>query len=478
MVSPQDAGTNLYEQSNAAYRRNDKTAGRRLLNAAFDVNRDLPGPWYQLAVVLAEEQRHEAAVACLRRAVELMPDSHHVLTNLSWELYKTGRYEEAYEAVVKAVAADPKAPLGWTDKALIEIALRRSGVESASTALALDPSELQAQMAYAFAMAFEGQLYTALLAYESRIPGRMPEFQSYPIPRWDGSNIKKLFVAAEQGLGDTIQFARYLHEATAYAEEVVLCVQKELIALFEDAFREWPEISFTPMPAAIPLDAQAYIPIMSLPVVLADLNENIEDENQANVYIGRLVRDDYMRRLYSELNVKHTGRYRIGIVWAGSPDQEENHNRSANPTDFLRLYDVPGVELVSLQFGKRKYDLEPLHPLILDGTQGIVDMKDTAKVLRGLNAVVTVCTSVAHLALALGVETYVVLPRHGQHWVWGHVQQCDWYRGVRLFRQERPGSWAEPMAGVAQALRLRFPEEPKSNTDEGEPTFVRVEAEE
>ena len=116
--------------------------------------------------------------------------------------------------------------------------------------------------------------------------------------------------------------------------------------------------------------------------------------------------------------------------------------------------------------------------MILDGTQGIVDMKDTAKVLRGLNAVVTVCTSVAHLALALGVETYVVLPRHGQHWVWGHVQQCDWYRGVRLFRQERPGSWAEPMAGVAQALRLRFPEEPKSNTDEGEPTFVRVEAEE
>ena len=432
----QDAGANLYEQSNAAYRRSDKTAGRRLLNAAFDVNRDIPGPWYQLAVVLAEEQKHEAAVACLRRAVELMPNSHHVLTNLSWELYKIGRYEEAYKAVLDAVAADPKAPLGWTDKALIEIALHRSGVESASTALALDPSELQAQMAYAFAAAFEGDLYNALLAYESRIPGRMPEFQSYPIPRWDGSRIKKLFVAAEQGLGDTIQFARYLVETTLYVEEVVLCVQKELITLFRDAFENRPEIKFTPMPAAIPTDAQAYIPIMSLPVILADLNECVKDDEQANLYIGPVVNDSYMDHMYPEYNVKNPGRYKVGIVWAGSPDQEENHNRSANPVDFLRLYDVPGIELVSLQFGKRKYDLEPLHPLILDGTQGIVDMRGTAKVLRGLDAVVTVCTSVAHLALALGVETYVVLPRHGQHWVWGHGQRCDWYRRVRLFRQE------------------------------------------
>ena len=457
-------GTNLYEQANAAYRRNDKTAGRRLLNAAFEVNRALPGPWYQLGVVLAENGRsemdkHEAAVACLRRAVEILPGNHHVLTNLAWEMYKIGRYEDALEVVDRAVAADPAAPLGWTDKALIEIALKRSGVASATRAMALDPSELQAQMAYAFATAFDGDAYNALVAYEARIPGRMPEFQSYPMPRWDGSHIKKLFIAAEQGLGDTIQFARYFTTAVNYADKVAVCCQPELVELFQDTFAEWPELEFLRMPAQIPLDAEAYVPAMSLPTILADLetggNGNLDD---ANAWVFSLD-PVFMSHLYSDGPEREVNaRKKIGIVWAGSDDQEENHNRSAKVSDFLRLYDVPGIDLVSYQFGKRKYEMEPYHPLILDGTKGIVSLKDTAQALRGLDAVVTVCTSVAHLALALGVDTYVVLPRHGQHWVWGHGKgsECGWYQSVNLFRQERIGDWSAPMAGVVSALTERF----------------------
>ncbi len=437
-------GQNLYEQSVAAYNRQDKVAGARLLKAAFDLSRDLPGAWFQYGLVSAEGKSHRVSVAAMQRAAEILPNDPYVITNLAWELYKCGRFNEARVWVNKAVSIAPGKALGWTDKALIEIALRESGVASARRAMAISPHDLQSQMALAFALCFDGCVYDGLLAYESRIPGRMPEFQGYPLPRWDGRRVKKLFIAAEQGLGDTLQFARYVKAATAYVDEIVFCVQEELVRLF-NAYFDCTAVDVICMPAEIPQDSGAYIPLMSLPTLLADIN-NGKDE-----YILGF-RSDYLNQGKRELS---SGRRRIGIVWAGSPDQDVDSQRSATPEDFLRLYDVPGIDLIAIQKGKTKYAAESAGPLILDGSEELQGMLDTAELITTFDAVVTVCTSVAHLALAMGVETHIVLPRHGQHWVWGHKNNCLWYPWAHMYRQERMGDWSAPMVAVAEALKCR-----------------------
>ena len=453
-------GQNLYEQAVTAYNRRDAVAGARLLKAAFELTRDLPGPWFQYGVIAAEGKNHRVAVAAMRRAAEIMPNDPHVLTNLAWELYKCGRFDEALVWVDRAVAVAPGKAMGWTDKALIEIALRVSGVASARRAMALAPDSLQSQMALAFALCFDECVYDGLLAYEARIPGRMPEFQGYPLPRWDGRVVKKLFVAAEQGLGDTLQFARYLAEATLFVGEIVFCVQPELVRLFEVYFAnvawcsEISRVQIVRMPAEIPPDADAYVPLMSLPTTLADYKECRDKDafilSFDAAYIPMICLSD------THVLAPPGPRKRVGVVWAGSPEQEVDDQRSATPEDFLRLYDVPGIEIVSLQMGKRKHAAESAGPLFTDCTDDVKDMLDTARIMVDLDAVVTVCTSVAHLALALGVDTHIVLPRHGQHWVWGHGDVCPWYPKAHLYRQERMGDWSAPMAAVAVALKEKF----------------------
>lgn len=460
---------NLYQQAHAAYQRKDNLAGKRLLAASFLVSRSLPGPWFHLGTVFSElDKRPHAAIAANRRAVELLPNDAFLLTNLGWSLYQVGRYEEALAWIDRAISVSPNSYLQWTDKALIEIALRDSGVASAARALALAPGDIQAQMAYAFACSFAGRVYEGLLAYESRIPGKMPEFMAYPLPRWDGAPVNHLFIAAEQGLGDTLMFGRFFKRASRLVDKITLCVQPELVRLFSVYFDKLDikNVTILRMPGGIPTDADAYCPIMSLPTTMADAEAKEDYEDTKKSECGAFVWTDndkdgyilgfeaaYLRDVVSDLAEEPIGiRKQIGIVWAGSPEQDVDDQRSTTPETFLQLYDAPGIELISLQFGKRKYDLEPYGPLIYDGTDGIRDMYDTAKVIAKLDAVVTVCTSVAHLALALGVPTYIILPRHGQHWVWGYGDKSIWYPDALLFRQEVMGRWDEPMGQVVAAL--------------------------
>jgi ADP-heptose:LPS heptosyltransferase len=147
-------------------------------------------------------------------------------------------------------------------------------------------------------------------------------------------------------------------------------------------------------------------------------------------------------------------RKKIGIIWAGSPDQENDHHRSASVGDFLGLYAAEGVQLYSFQVGDRAKECRSVAPLVIDLAPKIRDFTDTAALMLQMDAIVTVCTSTAHLAGVLGVPVHIVLPRHGQHFVWGHSgSTTPWYPSARLHRQERIGDWGPVIRGVAEALR-------------------------
>jgi hypothetical protein len=443
-----EAAVNLFHQADAARKRGDNNAAKKYLAACLQLDDTVAGGWFNLGVDAQSESKRELAIAMWRRCVELVPEEPKCRTNLAWNLHLAGRYEEAVAQSRQAMALGPDLPLGWANLSLALSTQHDAAgaITAARRAVQLDPIDSQNQLALAFALLFDGQWAEGLRLYEARFPYKLPEFLSYPMPKWDGSPVDTLFIPAEQGLGDTIQFGRYVPLAAERCEHVVLAVQKELAPLLTYGWYgrhlfQCPNVRVEVLPVELPA-ADAFCAMMSLPVALGLSDDEIPEVDQ-----------HWIPCISHDVDVPETTRKKIGIVWAGSSEQENDRHRSSTVEDFLGLYSCPGIQLYSLQVGDRARECRVAGPLIQDFSNEIRNFADTAVLVQQMDAVVTVCTSVAHLSGALGVPTYVVLPRQGQHFIWQHgTKTTPWYPSVRLFRQERRGDWSVPIAEVAREL--------------------------
>jgi len=140
---------------------------------------------------------------------------------------------------------------------------------------------------------------------------------------------------------------------------------------------------------------------------------------------------------------------RVGLRWAGSPEFEHQQHRVFDPAPLFDLHKLPGVTLYSLQRDDNLVDGLPFADL----RDQIKTWEDTASIVAGLDLVITSCTSIAHLAAALGIETWVIVPVL-PYYVWAVPgERSDWYDSVRLFRQTTYGDWSAPLIAVSQALK-------------------------
>jgi len=438
-----EAAVNLFHQSEAARKRGDRGVAKKLIQAALAVDDTLPGAWYNLGSDLHNAGDKLGAVAALRRCEELAGAEPYSLTNLGWNLQLTGQFDAAYEVLTRAIAANPDLPLAWSNRSLAHNSLHNPtrAIYDARKAVELAPDEAQHHMALAFALMMDGQWAEGLREYEWRFPYKMPEFLSYPMPRWDGGYVDTLFVPAEQGLGDTLQFGRFVEWAAVRVGKLIVSVQEEIAPLIAVALRGLENVVTLEMPCAVPA-ADAFCPVMSLPVALG-----LPDSAIA------ALPTPWLSGAHAPAQHLHRDRKKIGIIWAGSADQDNDHHRSATVEDFLGLYEAKGVQLYSFQVGDRAKECRKYAPLVIDLSPRIRDFTDTAALMCEMDAVVTVCTATAHLAGSLGLKTHIVLPRHGQHFVWGHAgSETPWYPTARLHRQERIGDWASVISSVAGEL--------------------------
>ncbi len=445
-------GQSLFLQAHAAYEAGNPGLGGRYLDGALRVSRDVPGAWYRLGLDAIKAKDSVAAIAAFRRVLELMPGEPFSLTNLGWQLFQAGRYHESHLTLLKAIEAAPDKPLAYANmsRTLVELGEARQAAVFGKTAVQIDPEDAHARLAYAFALLADGQFAEGLKQSEARFAYKMPDMLNYPMPMWRGEAVGKLLIVAEQGLGDTVMFARFIKMAFARVGRlnVVIAAQKELISWMERGLG--PCGGYLPMPAAIP-EAEAFIPMVSLPVALGLSDAEIVDVPPLDGDAGLGPRHDFKTR-----------RKKVGVVWAGSPEQDNDRYRSMpDPRVLLGLYSVPGIELFSFQVGKRAYELEPIKHLITDLSGEIRSISDTGRLLRQMDAVVTVCTSVAHIAGSVGVPTFVALPAHGAYWVWGQGEALTatptpWYPSVYSFRQEKVGDWDPVVNEIAGALEYEF----------------------
>ena len=266
-------------------------------------------------------------------------------------------------------------------------------------------------------------------------------------PRWDGTSFagKKIFVHCEQGLGDTIQFARYLPMVKARGGTVIFEAAKPFINMLHDfpGIDQLREISSQKKTTE---DFDFFIPLLSLPGIFQTTLETIPAD------VPYIFADPHKKMFWQKIVDKSS--FKVGIVWAGGNFHEKNNTRSFGLIQFLPLSRIAGVRLYGLQKGPASQQIEEFSNQIQIENYGekFEDFTDTAALIDNLDLVISVDTAVAHLAGAMGKPVWVLLP-FIPDWRWMLAREdTPWYPTMRFFRQKERGNWNEVLQRVANEL--------------------------
>ncbi len=405
------------------------------------------------AMALAGLNAGPAAIAGLKRTIARDPAHAKAHLNLGNLLAEEDRLAEAETLCRRAIALDPglaeaHASLGYllTAEGRLEEA-----VGACEAALARDPGFVQADWNQGIALLLAGDYARGWEKYEAR-KGYKHFVRFYPDPDgpvWKGEPLQgqRILVHAEQGLGDTLQFARYLPLLAAQGAEVVLACDAPLVPLFaKQPATLMPSLAAVVARSDTPPDYDCWVNQMSLPQRFGTMLETIPSP-------GRYLAGDPARIGRWERRLPPGTR--IGLAWAGNPNHSNDRRRSMPVEHLAPLVEMRGASLVSLQVGPRARDAADLSGL-LDVAEGLTDFAETAALIETLDLVITVDTSVAHCAAALGKETWIMLP-HAPDWRWlTGREDSPWYARVRLFRQPAPGAWEAVVARVGGLLEGRL----------------------
>ncbi|HEV3426088.1 MAG TPA: tetratricopeptide repeat protein [Paraburkholderia sp.] len=405
---------------------------------------------FNLANTLDATGQHAGALGAFEVVLALQPQFPPALFGLGNALAAMGRHREALPRFERVVGLDPQFALAWLSLGTAHHALgaHEAAVRAFDQALRLRPDLASAHMNRALAWLTLGDFARGLPEYEWRlktVAQRAPQ----TLPRWNGEPIetRTLFVHAEQGFGDTLQFVRFAPLAAQRAARVVLEVQPQLVPILAPAALEW-RVTLIAQGAPRP-QADLQCPLLSLPLALGTTVDTIPARTP---YLS--VPPTYGRKWRGSIG-GHAKR-KIGLAWSGRVQQHEN--RTMPLAELEPLFALDGIDWIVLQPNLSAAECATLdaHPRagsIHRFDRRVGDFADTAAIIERLDAVVSIDTSIAHLTGALRKPLWLMLP-FAADWRWFTDEpRSAWYPGARLVRQPQPGAWADVVANVARELR-------------------------
>jgi len=418
------------------------------LDEALAFSPDNAGVWNSRGNALNAIGRLDDALASFERAVALNPGTAISWNNHGKVLHDLGRADEAVESLQRALTLNPNYPEAWDNlgNALYKLGLPAEAVKNYDRAIALKPDFADAHFNRSLILLLLGRFEAAWDGYEHRKLKRSPVAdRTYPQPllsRAADARGKVVLIHVEQGIGDTIQFCRYLPMLEGLGARVLFGAPTELHALMR---------SLSPTVEIVGADTMPFdyhAPLMSLPRSFGTRLETIPaDVPYLFAESERVAR--WKRRIGEE-------GFRIGVSWAGGATIP---GRAFSPAHFMAISALPGVRLISLQKGGEA-ELAATPDLKIERLEGLDEgpdaFVDTASVMQSLDLVITCDTAIAHLAGALARPTWVALP-HVADWRW-LLDRADspWYPTLRLFRQKARGDWGSVFAAMQAALRVRL----------------------
>jgi tetratricopeptide (TPR) repeat protein len=403
-------------------------------------------------IVLEALDRRDEALASYERTLALDPNFVEALNNRANTLHKLGRHEEAVACYEQALAIDPRHAevLNNRSNALSALGRQREALESVARATSVNSNYVNAQWNEALLRLRLGEYSGGWEKYEWRWKRdeNAKKLRTFAQPLWLGQAPvagKTILLHHEQGFGDTIQFARYATMLAKQGARVILEVQPPLKSLLSQIGGDVQVIGSGEGAPSFDL----HCPLLSLPLALRTELATIPADIP---YLT--VPSDCIERWNERLPPRRG--LRVGLVWAGSATHKDDHNRSIALARLSPLFDVPEVQFVSLQKDLREADAQLLarEPRIADVGRYFGDFCDTAAVVALVDLVISVDTSVAHLAGALGKPVWVLLPLCADwRWLTGR-DDSPWYPTARLFRQPGIGDWDSAIAQVRRELTL------------------------
>ena len=400
------------------------------------------------------ERRYLASVSAFARAVRTDPQCAEAHNGLGVALMNLGRYAEAEPAYRRALELNPKSGSAWANLALLLNGTGRSGESEAAfdRALLLNPGDLGARWNRSNVLLERGDWARGLDEYEVRIPFRgSPNFPRMPYPMWNGEDLsgKTIYIQAEQGIGDRILCSRYLPLLKQkFPTCTILYLSKPQMHALMWEFRD----AVTFLPEGIPWPKADYgLFEMSLLRYFQTRTDAVPAD--PGLFKKRALQAGGEGGKVLKLTIPAM---KVGLCWTGNPEQDRNAERSVPLEMLLPLAEDPNVVLVSLQVGSRDIQRLGAEQLICDISNDLVgQLHRTASTIMELDLVITCCTSIAHLAGALGVPTIVMLC-HNPYWVWlKNRDDSVWYPSVRLVRQPKPNDWASVVTQVQTLLDER-----------------------
>ncbi|HVT87538.1 MAG TPA: tetratricopeptide repeat protein [Tepidisphaeraceae bacterium] len=418
----------------------------RQLLRAIELRPDFPEAHNNLGNAYQAVNRFDDAIAEYQKSLSLRPDYAQAYNNLGGALRASDKLDEAIASFNRAISlrpdfADAYNNLGATlldqDKTDQAIATYRRAIE-------LRPDFAEAHHNLSIALLSKGD-YAAGWAehgWRWQMKELIGTHQRLAHPQWTGEplNGKRLFLHAEQGFGDTLQFVRYLPLAAQRGATIILACQRELVRLLK-TMEGIAEIltEGDPLPSF-----DVHCPLLSLPGIFGTTEETIP------VNIPYLKADEVLSSRWRKRVEQYSEKLKVGITWSGSATFKLNHRRSVTLDMLSPLFDIENVQFFSLQKGETSSQTKGTH--VIDWTDELIDFAETAALIDNLDLVISVDTSVVHLAGALGKRVWVLLGI-SPDWRWLRDRtDSPWYPAMRLFRKSRMNDWTSVIDQVAQEL--------------------------
>jgi Tfp pilus assembly protein PilF len=425
----------------------DDLAGRVLTAAP-----EHPHVLHMAGIVAYRRGRLQEAIERMEKSMQLEPKVALYPRNMC-EIYRgAGRLDDALRMGLRAVELSPQDSRAHFNLALIhyERLELEEAVAASDRAIVLDPEFAEAHFEKAESLLLAGRLREGWESYEWRFKlkqaeGMLPKTEK---PQWDGGLLPpgKLLIIADQGFGDCIQFSRLIPWVIARAAAPILACSNDLVPILRQhvglgkIITSWEHAG----------DYERFIPLSGLPRLAGITTENIPDNGP---YLS--VRPELVESWRQKLaRLTPLGKRRIALVWAGRPTHKNDRKRTLQLSQFGALFALSDIALVTVQKGEQIVQTGAYYgaaPLLNLGPE-INDFLDTMAILKSVEHLVTIDTSVAHIAGAIGVPTSLVLP-YAPDWRWllGR-SDTPWYQSIKLYRQERPYDWSGVIERVAADL--------------------------
>jgi tetratricopeptide repeat protein/glycosyl transferase family 9 (putative heptosyltransferase) len=400
--------------------------------------------WLSMGTAYAMQSSWKQAIEAYQHAASLAPSEPAAHYNLGAALSSAGDWDEALASYQRAAQLAPDNPmmLHHLGNAQFNTGSRDQGIAALRRAIALKPDNPFIHSSLATCLLATGQWEEGWRESQWRLVA-MP-FQAdrtFTQPQWDGSPIsgKTLFLHAEGGHGDAIQFVRYVPIAATSGATILLECQPALI----DLFKQIPGVSkliarSDPLP-----HFDFHIPLQGMPCICKTTEQTIPARSP---YLK--APPDRIEKFASQ--IPSFSGLKVALVWAGRPFPDDIRTRDLSA--FTPLASIPGVQFYSLQNGPESKQTPPTGMNWIDLSPQIADFADAAGLLAHLDLLITVDTAAAHLAGAMGKPVWTLIPRWSDfRWLLDR-EDSPWYPTMRLFRQTKWLDWRQPMNRIAQEL--------------------------